>query len=118
MQVGQICCPSFLYANLTIYLVYSTYQIPYIASRPNYNLSVDIAITCLKNTRNVWQTSVSFKHPKMDLPSSVLVSTLKFSSPFDDADMARVLQQIRASIATCTTTPFKPPSRTVLYICA
>jgi len=35
--------------------------------------------------------------PKMDLPSSVLVSTHKGSSPFDDADVARVLPQLRTS---------------------
>ena len=41
----------------------------------------------------------------------------QISSPFDDVDMARVLPPLRASIAT-RTTPFKPPSRTVLYIYA
>jgi len=39
-------------------------------------------------------------------------------NPFDDADKARVLPQLRASTATRTMSPFKPPGWTVLYTCA
>jgi len=50
---------------------------------------------------------MSFTQPKMDLPSFVSILTHTFSSPFDDADMTRVLPPLRASTATRTMTPLQ-----------
>jgi len=59
---------------------------------------------------------MSLGRPKVVLPSSVLVSTHKVSSPIDYADMvARVLPQILQWPAATTPysymTPFKHPGR-------
>jgi len=59
---------------------------------------------------------MSLERPKMDLPSSVLVSTHKVLSPIDHADMvARVLPQLLQWPAATTLysymTPFKYPGR-------
>jgi len=63
---------------------------------------------------------MSLGRPKVDLPSSVLVSTHKVSSPIDHADMvARVLPQLLQWPATTPysyMTPFKYPGRPSAFV--